>query len=170
MVATIYHDEDADLAAIEGSSVAVVGYGNQGRSWALNLRDSGFDVHVCVRADETRDKAVADGFKPLKLEDASESDIVCVLIPDDRGPRYVLATDGPAAIDPHVVEARLARNPQYAYARTLNQLEPLRVRAIPDLLDRFIARQVSRGVRLADVKPLSLVNDSTWVRALETQP
>ena len=90
MAATIYHDEDADLSAIEGSSVAVVGYGNQGRSWALNLRDSGFDVRACVRADETRDKAVADGFEPLDLEDASEADIVCVLIPDDVIPTLPL--------------------------------------------------------------------------------
>jgi ketol-acid reductoisomerase len=90
MTATIYHDEDADLAAIEGSSVAVVGYGNQGRSWALNLRDSGFDVRVCVRADTSRDQAVGDGFEPLELEDASDSDIVCVLIPDDVIPTLPL--------------------------------------------------------------------------------
>ena len=53
---TIYHDDDADLAVLEGSSMAVVGYGNQGRSWALNLRDSGFDVTVCVRADASRER------------------------------------------------------------------------------------------------------------------
>jgi len=81
--ARIFHDDDADLGALEGSSVAVVGYGNQGRSWALNWRDSGFDVRVCVRADESRDKAEADGFTPLDLEDASDVDIVCVLVPDD---------------------------------------------------------------------------------------
>ena len=56
-MATIYHDDDADLGAIANSLVAVVGYGNQGRSWALNLRDSGLDVQVCVRADETRERA-----------------------------------------------------------------------------------------------------------------
>ena len=90
MATTIYHDEDADLAVIEGSSVAVVGYGNQGRSWALNLRDSGFDTRVCVRADASREQAVSDGFSPLELEDASESDIVCVLIPDDVIPELPL--------------------------------------------------------------------------------
>ncbi len=87
---TIFHDDDADLAAIEGSSVAVVGYGNQGRSWALNLRDSGFDVRVCVRADASRDQATGDGFTPLELADASESDIVCILIPDDVIPTLPL--------------------------------------------------------------------------------
>ena len=80
---TIYHDDDADLAALDGLTVGVVGYGNQGRSWAQNLRDSGFDVHVCVRADESRDQAAADGFIPATLEDASGLDVVCVLVPDD---------------------------------------------------------------------------------------
>jgi ketol-acid reductoisomerase len=80
---TIYHDPDGDLGVIDGASVAVVGYGNQGRSWALNLRDSGLAVRVCVRADASREQAVADGFEPGNLEDASTADIVCVLVPDD---------------------------------------------------------------------------------------
>src|SRR3954465_14544390 len=54
---TIWHDDDGDLGALDGAAVAVVGYGNQGRSWALNLRDSGLDVTVCVRADESRERA-----------------------------------------------------------------------------------------------------------------
>jgi ketol-acid reductoisomerase len=83
MMATIFHDDDADLGALSGASVAVVGYGNQGRSWALNLRDSGFDVTVCVRADASREEAERDGFTPGELADASEIDVVCVLVPDD---------------------------------------------------------------------------------------
>lgn len=87
---TIYHDADADLAALEGATVAVVGYGNQGRSWALNLRDSGFSVQVCVRADASRDQAAADGFTPGDLDDASRADVVCVLVPDDAIPSLPL--------------------------------------------------------------------------------
>lgn len=83
---TIFHEADADLAALEGQTVAVVGYGNQGRSWALNLRDAGFDVQVCVRADESREEAEADGFTGRELEAANEADVVCVLIPDDAIP------------------------------------------------------------------------------------
>ena len=89
-MATIWHDDDADLGAIAGSSVAVVGYGNQGRSWALNLRDSGLDVTVCVRADESRDQAGADGFAAAELEAASDHDVICVLIPDDVIPSLPL--------------------------------------------------------------------------------
>src|SRR5215207_11144124 len=80
---TIVHDADATLDPIRGARVAVVGYGNQGRPWALNLRDSGADVTVCVRADETRDRAAADGFATTDLDAASEFDVLCILIPDD---------------------------------------------------------------------------------------
>ena len=69
---TIYHDHDGDLDVIRGKAIAVVGYGNQGRSWALNLRDSGADVRVCVRADETREEAKDDGFEIGELAEASE--------------------------------------------------------------------------------------------------
>ena len=79
----IYHRSDLTPGVLDGATVAVVGYGNQGRSWALNLRDSGADVTVCVRADETRERAIADGFATVELDAASEFDVLCILIPDD---------------------------------------------------------------------------------------
>jgi ketol-acid reductoisomerase len=82
-VTTIYYEKDADLAAISGEQVAVVGYGNQGRSWALNLRDSGCAPLVCVRRDDTREQAQADGFNASDLEAANDADILCILVPDD---------------------------------------------------------------------------------------
>jgi ketol-acid reductoisomerase len=90
-MATIHHDGDADLDLLAGQRVAVVGYGNQGRSWALNLRDSGLDVQVCVRADATRDQAEADGFAAADLAAAGGADIICVLIPDDVIPSLELS-------------------------------------------------------------------------------
>ena len=83
---TIVHDNDATLDPIRDARVAVVGYGNQGRPWALNLRDSGADVTVCVRADETRERATADRFATTELDAASEFDVLCILIPDDLIP------------------------------------------------------------------------------------
>jgi len=79
----IYHENDGDLGALQGQRVAVVGYGNQGRSWALNLRDSGLDPMVCVRNDASREQAVAEGFAAADLAAASDADVICVLIPDD---------------------------------------------------------------------------------------
>ena len=83
---TIYYEDDADLGALTGESVAVVGYGNQGRSWALNLRDSGIDPVVCVRRDETREAAGDDGFETFDVAAADDADVVCVLVPDDVVP------------------------------------------------------------------------------------
>ena len=87
----IVHEADASLEPLTDQRVAVVGYGNQGRSWALNLRDSGADVVVCVRADSTREMAEADGFKPRELDAANDADVICLLIPDDVIPTLPLA-------------------------------------------------------------------------------
>jgi len=89
-VTEFFYEQDADLAALAGQQVAVVGYGNQGRPWALNLRDSGFAVSVHVRADETRNQAIADGFEAGDIADASSADVICVLIPDDSVPHLGL--------------------------------------------------------------------------------
>src|SRR4029450_13831756 len=79
----IYHDDDGDIAALAGQTVALIGYGNQGRSWALNLRDSGLDPQVCAPPDASRERPRADGFAVAELEAPSAADVVCVLIPDD---------------------------------------------------------------------------------------
>ena len=42
----VYCDADADLAMLKGRQIAVIGYGNQGRAQALNLRDSGLNIVV----------------------------------------------------------------------------------------------------------------------------
>ena len=44
----VYFDQDCDLSLIRDRRVAIVGYGNQGRAQALNLRDSGVDVTVAL--------------------------------------------------------------------------------------------------------------------------
>lgn len=65
-------------------SIAIVGYGSQGRAHALNLRDSGFDVTVGLRpGGPTEQKARADGFiaRP-PAEAVADADLVAVLTPD----------------------------------------------------------------------------------------
>src|SRR5262249_54124545 len=37
----------------------------------------------CVRRDETREQAEADGFDVADLEAANDADVICVLVPDD---------------------------------------------------------------------------------------
>lgn len=86
----IYNENDGDLGALDGQRVAVVGYGNQGRSWALNLRDSGLNPLVCVRHDASREQAGNDGFEAAELAAANAADVICVLVPDDVIPSLPL--------------------------------------------------------------------------------
>ena len=87
----IVGEDEADLGVLTGQRTAVIGYGNQGRSWALNLRDSGIEVDVCVRADPSRELATADGFSTTDLDGANDADVICVLVPDDVIPTLPLA-------------------------------------------------------------------------------
>jgi ketol-acid reductoisomerase len=66
------------------TKIAIVGYGSQGRAHALNLRESGFDVTVGLRAGgPTEAKAQADGFVVKSPADAvKDADLVAVLTPD----------------------------------------------------------------------------------------
>jgi ketol-acid reductoisomerase len=85
---TVYHDEDADLSVLNGRTIAIVGYGNQGRAQALNLRDSGVsDVVVGNRADESRQQAREDGFEASDIPTAVDrADVVFLLVPDEVAP------------------------------------------------------------------------------------
>lgn len=82
----IYRDEDADPALIRGCRVAVVGYGNQGRAQALNLRDSGVAVTVALPAgSQSWRRAEADGFVPVPTPEAvAASDLVVMLAADEE--------------------------------------------------------------------------------------
>jgi ketol-acid reductoisomerase len=80
------YDKDADLARLDGKTVAILGYGSQGHAHALNLKDSGVEVVVGLREDSSSvDKAKADGVRVLPIADAaSEGDVVMILLPDEK--------------------------------------------------------------------------------------
>jgi ketol-acid reductoisomerase len=83
----IYHDRDADLGALTGKKIAVIGYGSQGHAHALNLRDSGCDVRVGLRADSaSRPKAEKAGLRVVDSATAArEADVIMILVPDEQG-------------------------------------------------------------------------------------
>lgn len=95
---TIHHRGDADPDRLAGADVCVVGYGNQGRSWALNLRDSGLLVRVAARADDSRRTAEADGFAAGDIPTASTADVICLLVPDDVIPTLDVAPEPDALV------------------------------------------------------------------------
>jgi ketol-acid reductoisomerase len=83
-MAHIYYDKDADLKALKGKTVAIIGYGIQGRGQALNLRDSGVSVVVGQRpGGPNYDQAKKDGFKPLTAADAAKQGDVIIILTQD---------------------------------------------------------------------------------------
>jgi ketol-acid reductoisomerase len=88
LVTEIFYDADADPGRLEGRSVAVIGYGNQGRAQALNMRDSGVErVLIGNVRDESWERAEADGFEPMPINEAVEAaDICLMLVPDEVAP------------------------------------------------------------------------------------
>jgi ketol-acid reductoisomerase len=85
MAATIYYDKDADLNALKGKTVAIIGYGSQGHAHAQNLRDSGVKVIVGQRpGGKNYELAQSHGFEPMSAADAAkQADIVNILLPDE---------------------------------------------------------------------------------------
>ena len=79
----IYYDADANLGDLDGKTIAVIGYGSQGRGQSLCLKDSGLNVVIGVRPGKSQDAAKADGHQVMDVEEAAAaSDVIMLLIPD----------------------------------------------------------------------------------------
>ena len=81
----MFYDDDADLALLDGKTVAIIGYGSPGPAHALNLKDSGVSVVVGLRPDSSSvAKAQEHGLRVADPADAaSEAEIVMMLVPDE---------------------------------------------------------------------------------------
>ncbi len=86
-MATIFYDNDASFEPLRGKKIVIFGYGSQGHAHALNLKDSGLDVSVCLREGS---EAIARAQKAglMVSTDASKSaqdaDVAMILIPDEN--------------------------------------------------------------------------------------
>ena len=81
----MFYDDDADLARLDGRTVAIIGYGSQGHAHALNLKDSGVEVVVGLReGSRSAAQAREAGVEVAPVADAaSRGDIVMMLVPDE---------------------------------------------------------------------------------------
>jgi ketol-acid reductoisomerase len=79
-----YYDSDASLEVLRHQTLGIIGYGNQGRAQALNLRDSGLEVMIGGLRDETAGQAEKDGFAVRSVAEVAErADVLALLIPDE---------------------------------------------------------------------------------------
>ncbi|MGD0335501.1 MAG: ketol-acid reductoisomerase [Candidatus Omnitrophota bacterium] len=83
-MAKIYYDKDADLSYLKDKTIAIIGYGIQGRGQSLCLRDSGLRVIVSeLEGTPNFEQAKKDGFTPVTVTEAAKgADIIQILTQD----------------------------------------------------------------------------------------
>ncbi|GAA2916634.1 ketol-acid reductoisomerase [Enterococcus pseudoavium] len=104
----VYYDDAVAKDALEGKTIAVVGYGSQGHAHAQNLRDTGHQVVIGVREGKSAEAAREDGFEVLPVAEATKkAQVVMILAPDEiQGDLYANEivenlTDGDALVFAH---------------------------------------------------------------------
>ncbi len=80
----LYFNKDANLELLKKIKIGIIGFGNQGRAQALNIRDRDLNVKVGIRANSKSIENLKD--LNLKYDDigkvVSWADIVVMLVPD----------------------------------------------------------------------------------------
>jgi ketol-acid reductoisomerase len=99
MSLAILWEKDIDGAPLAGLRVGILGYGNQGRAHAQNLRDAGVDVRVGLRPKSASlSRTAADGLlTSTPAEVARWADVLMVLVPDEEQPALLAAIAGDLA-------------------------------------------------------------------------
>ena len=136
----IIHDNAADLSALNGKTVAVIGYGAQGRAQALCMRDSGVNVIIGVRPGKSFDAATQDGFQVMTVAEAADkADIIHILLPDEsHGSVYE------AEIKPHLKAGKtLCCSHGFAYVFNKDD-EPSSIREVLDEMLRPFALRLKQ--------------------------
>ena len=78
----VYKDPDCNISVVADETIAVIGFGIQGRAQALNLRDSGMRVIIGNVDDNYKKIAIQDGFDVFTIEESvKSSSIILFLIP-----------------------------------------------------------------------------------------
>ncbi|NQU18720.1 ketol-acid reductoisomerase [bacterium] len=99
----IYYDKDADLEILKDKTIAIIGYGIQGRGQALCLRDSGLNVIISeLEGTQNFEQAKQDGFSPVSASEAAQkADIIQILTQD-----HVQAKVYKESIKPHLKKGK----------------------------------------------------------------
>ena len=84
--AKIFYESDCDLSALDGQTIAVIGYGSQGHAQALNAKESGCNVIIGLyEGSKSWKRAEEQGFKVYTAaEAAKQADVIMILINDEK--------------------------------------------------------------------------------------
>ena len=85
----LFTEEDVSRDALQGKTIAVLGYGSQGKAHALNLRDSGYEVIIGGRSGGPSTMEAAEhGFVVMPFDEAAKrAQVICMLMPDMAQPQ-----------------------------------------------------------------------------------
>ncbi len=103
-MAKIFYESDCNLGLLNGKTVAIIGFGSQGHAHAMNLKDSGVNVIVGLRAGSKSAKLAEDYGIPVysTAEAAAKGDIIMMLVPDEKQ-ADIYKTD----IEPNLCEGKV---------------------------------------------------------------
>lgn len=135
----IYYDKDGDVSFVTAKTIAIIGYGNQGRSQALNMRDSGVEnIIVGSVRDESWTLANEDGFSVYPIAEAAKrADIVFILIPDEVAPKIYTEEIEPNLVTGNVVNFSSGYNITFGFITPRKDLDVIMV----------APRMIGKGVR-----------------------
>ena len=140
-MAKTYHDADADLSLIQAKKVAIIGYGSQGHAHALNLKDSGVEVKIGLRAGSpSAKKAELAGLEVGTVAEVSAwADVIMNLTPDQTAAKVYHAE----------IEPNMKPNVTLMFAHGFN----IRFRTItpPPTADVSLVAPKSPGHRVREV-------------------
>ena len=145
-MAELFFDDDADLSIIQERTVAVLGYGGQGRAHALSLLDSGADVRVgLIEGSQSRARAEEQGLRVLTpAQAAAEADLIMMLMPDP-----VQAAVYQESVEPHLEDGDAlffahGFNIRYEFIKPPANVDVVMV--APKGPGRLVRRQFERGL------------------------
>lgn len=154
----IYKDEEANLSILESRTIAIIGYGNQGRAQALNLKESGIEnIIIGDIEDDSWEQAEADGFEVDSIPEATQKgDILFFLIPDEVQPE-VYKSD----IEPNLGKGDVL-NFASGYNITYDLIEPPEHVDVIMIAPRMIGSMVRQLYKEGDGAPSFLAIDQDY--------
>jgi ketol-acid reductoisomerase len=155
---TLFKNQDGDLSVLDDRTVAVIGYGNQGRAQALNMRDSGVEnIIIGNRGDSSKEQAKKDGFEAYSMDQAAnKADILFFLVPDEVQPQVYKEK-----IEPYLKEGDVL-NFASGYNITYNLITPPENIDVIMIAPRMIGTMVRELYEVGDGAPSFLAINQNY--------